>query len=112
MTLSIESEPVWCKEYSNDTNVVWYFSNIDNKLTGDTRHLLETYSNIPKDEVLRHINTIVRNFNQLAVSQILTFKTRSAKRHGQSDLICAPVKECSSTPLCPVILFTTAFYHV
>ncbi|KAJ8060778.1 hypothetical protein OCU04_011081 [Sclerotinia nivalis] len=58
MTTSIESEPIWCKEYSNGTDVVWYFPNIDNKLTVDTRHLLETYSNIPGDEVVHHINTI------------------------------------------------------
>ncbi|PQE20891.1 methyltransferase domain-containing protein [Rutstroemia sp. NJR-2017a BBW] len=49
---------MWCKEYSNGTDVVWYFKNIDNKLIPDTRQLLQTYSNVPPEEVLPHINKI------------------------------------------------------
>lgn len=46
-------------EYSNTTDIPWYFESIENKLTPATRQLLETYSNIPPAEVIPHINEIV-----------------------------------------------------
>ena len=59
MATPIESDPIWAKEYTNSTDIIWYFPIIENKLTEATRHLLETYSNIPPAEVLPHVNTIV-----------------------------------------------------
>jgi hypothetical protein len=63
MAASIESEPIWAKEYSNSTDIVWYFPDIETRLTADTRHLLETYSNIPTVEIIPHIKAIVSNLS-------------------------------------------------
>jgi len=58
MTSSIESEPIWCKEYKDSTDVVWYFDNIERNLTPETRSLLENYSHIPSADILQHIYRI------------------------------------------------------
>ncbi|KAF4629022.1 hypothetical protein G7Y89_g9133 [Cudoniella acicularis] len=60
MATPIESEPMWCKEYSNTTDVLWYNRTIEleKRMTPDTRHLLETYSNVPPAEIPAHISAI------------------------------------------------------
>lgn len=52
------SEPDWSKAYRETKNVPWYRSNIDKKVTEETRELLEQYSNIPPSQVLQHVHTI------------------------------------------------------
>jgi hypothetical protein len=61
---TIESEPIWATEYTNGKDIVWYFPEIESKLTQDTRDLLESYSGIPPAEVMTHVNMIVSDIPQ------------------------------------------------
>lgn len=64
----MESDAVWSGEHIDSTEIVWYFPTIENKLTADTRHLLETYSNISPPEVLPHVYAIVSYLPQFDMS--------------------------------------------
>jgi hypothetical protein len=44
---------------AHDKAVPWYNPSLGYRLTRSTRELLETYSNIPADEVENHVHKIV-----------------------------------------------------
>ncbi|KAL2036564.1 hypothetical protein N7G274_010701 [Stereocaulon virgatum] len=52
------SEPDWSKAYRNTTDVLWYNPDIDSKVNSEIRDLLETYSEMPPSDVLKHVRTI------------------------------------------------------
>jgi len=52
----MSSDPV--KEYESTKTHAWYVPNIDSKVTPEVRRLLENYSNIPSQDVLKHVHDI------------------------------------------------------
>jgi hypothetical protein len=64
----------------------YYLEKIDNKLTSETRHLLETYSKILQSDVLQHVRDIL-SFTIISTSTLGLLPYLSAIKHGQFDPI-------------------------